>query len=414
MKALDQIEPRTDLSKVPGDANFHHIISQPGSYYLTRNLEVTLPNGIAVRATGVTLDLNGFEVRRTSGTGGRGIEIDGAAHRCTVKNGTVTGFERGVDAAPGIERARGGSYLEVVASNCSVVGFIAGESWLVERCQALENAGDGIFAFFGATVKNCIAFRNGGAGMVAGGTVTFIGSRSGENGGIGIVGNSYSSVVDCAAFANTGEGGISVAFGGTITNSSSHVNSGWGFSLTSGSTLLSSTARQNGNDGVRAEGDVKIIDSILTNNAQHGISAALGRTSINRCTVSSNGGSGSTGSGISGGIRMSVTDCKAIDNRANGISVAGDSVVTGNHASFNGRGALAAGILVTGAGSRIDGNHTRDNNGNGIKATTGDVIVRNTAGNNTPGPNFDPSTGVNFGAFQNPSTATNPMANVQF
>jgi hypothetical protein len=35
MKTLDQVEPRTDLATVAGDAAYHHIITAPGSYYLT-------------------------------------------------------------------------------------------------------------------------------------------------------------------------------------------------------------------------------------------------------------------------------------------------------------------------------------------------------------------------------------------
>ena len=412
MKALDQIEPRTDLSKVAGDADFHHVISQPGSYYLTRNLEVTLPHGIAVRASGVILDLNGFEIRRTSGAGGRGIEIDGTARRCTVKNGSVSGFERGVDANPGFDRARGGTYLDVVVSNCSVVGLLAGESWLVERCQALENGSTGILAFFDTTIKNCTAFRNGGDGMAAAGGVTFIGSRSSGNGGNGITGSGFSSVVDCAAFANTG-GGIAVSVGGTITNSTSYGNTAFGFFVGTGSAILSSTARQNGTHGVHAEVETRITDCTLTNNAVHGIFATFGRVSVVRSTASLNGGSGSVGSGISGGIRMDVKDCKAIENRLHGISVAGDSTVIGNHASLNGQGAAAAGIRTAGSGSRIDGNHVRDNIGTGILADPNDVVVRNTAGNNSAA-NYNPSSGTNFGFIQAPSGSNNPMANVQY
>ena len=317
MKTLDQVEARVpiDAAHLTGDENAQFIIGQPGSYYLTGNLEVTKVEGIRVAAAGVTIDLNGFEIRRTSGTGGRGIQINGLAHRCTVKNGSVTGFERGVDANPGIERARGGTYLDVVASNCSLFGLSAGEAWLLERCQALDNAGTGILALFDSTMKNCIAFGNGGPGMSAGGASSFIGCRSAQNGGVGIIGNAYSSVIDCAAFANRGEGGISVGFGSTITNSTAHANIGYGFSVGSGGTLQSSTARQNGTHGAIVEVETRILDCTLTNNVVHGVSAALGRVSIIRSTASLNGGNGSVGSGISGGIRMDVKDCKAIENR---------------------------------------------------------------------------------------------------
>src|SRR5205814_1122597 len=47
MKSLDQIEPRIDLLSAPAsavttsDSNYHYIITQPGSYYLTANIAVT-------------------------------------------------------------------------------------------------------------------------------------------------------------------------------------------------------------------------------------------------------------------------------------------------------------------------------------------------------------------------------------
>src|SRR3982751_6295714 len=82
MKKLDEIEPRTNLQATPApagvdtaNANYHFIINQPGSYYLSANLGVTKANGIQINVEGVTLDLNGFAISRASGTGGHGIEI---------------------------------------------------------------------------------------------------------------------------------------------------------------------------------------------------------------------------------------------------------------------------------------------------------------------------------------------------
>ena len=75
MKTLDQVEPRTPL--VAGssgvnttDVDYHFVISQPGSYYLTANLPVTKASGIRVTVAGVTLNLRGFQIHRASGSGG--------------------------------------------------------------------------------------------------------------------------------------------------------------------------------------------------------------------------------------------------------------------------------------------------------------------------------------------------------
>src|SRR5688500_7385714 len=56
-KTLQQVEPRTAITNGAAVT-----ISVPGSYYLTRNINVTAGNGITIAAGNVTLDLNGFTV----------------------------------------------------------------------------------------------------------------------------------------------------------------------------------------------------------------------------------------------------------------------------------------------------------------------------------------------------------------
>src|SRR3954470_4200181 len=65
MKTLDQVEPRTpiDATHTPGDADSLFKITQPGSYYLTANVTgVPAKHGVEIAASGVTLDLNGFDL----------------------------------------------------------------------------------------------------------------------------------------------------------------------------------------------------------------------------------------------------------------------------------------------------------------------------------------------------------------
>src|SRR5437762_1154008 len=71
MKTLDQVEARTpiDATHTPGDANNDFIINQRGSYYLTGNLAIIKATGIQINVSDVTVDLNGFEISRSSGSG---------------------------------------------------------------------------------------------------------------------------------------------------------------------------------------------------------------------------------------------------------------------------------------------------------------------------------------------------------
>src|SRR6266513_1403716 len=102
MKKLDEVEPRTNLQSTPApagvdtsNADYHFIINQPGSYYLSANIVVTKANGIQINAEGVTLDLNGFQISRNSASG-NGVEITLPSHHATVRNGTVKGFALGI------------------------------------------------------------------------------------------------------------------------------------------------------------------------------------------------------------------------------------------------------------------------------------------------------------------------------
>src|SRR5436190_16486373 len=101
MKTLDQIEPRTPISA------FGTTLTTPGSFYLTTNLVSgsSTGDGILVRASNVTIDLNGFSIISTTTAGGTdspaGIRIDGSLSTISnvrVCNGRITGFDRAVRA----------------------------------------------------------------------------------------------------------------------------------------------------------------------------------------------------------------------------------------------------------------------------------------------------------------------------
>src|SRR3954453_112353 len=174
MKTLDQVEPRTDLQRVvnplPTDATNHIIISSPGSYYLSANLAVTKTNGIHVTVAGVTIDLNGFKISRTAGSGGAGILIDETADGCTVRDGSLVGFDNGIQSTFGTRLPRGGAFLHLSASACTAAGtgLVAGENWEVVGCRAHGNAGAGISAAPGSVLRDCSAENNAGAGIDAG------------------------------------------------------------------------------------------------------------------------------------------------------------------------------------------------------------------------------------------------------
>ena len=73
------------------------IIDAPGNYVLRLNMTVipTGPVGIVITGNGVTLDLNGNEIRGPGGKRGTGIMIDGASG-VKVFNGQLANLAFGV------------------------------------------------------------------------------------------------------------------------------------------------------------------------------------------------------------------------------------------------------------------------------------------------------------------------------
>src|SRR4051812_32447786 len=210
MKKLDEVEPRTNLQATPApagvdttNANYHFIINQPGSYYLSANLAVTKTNGIQINAEGVTLDLNGFQISRVS-PAGSGIEISDTSPRTTVRNGTIKGFLLGI-----FDNAKTCAFRDLAVTGCTSHGILAGDGAVLESCRARNNGGAAaIGTGSGATLINCQASEN---------TAAF-----------GIRTNSSCVLTNCSAYSNTGNYGISVFSGSSLTNCSASFNTGTG------------------------------------------------------------------------------------------------------------------------------------------------------------------------------------------
>jgi parallel beta-helix repeat protein len=285
-----------DAKHTPGDAQYLLVIDQPGSYYLTGNLGVpaTKSNGIHVTAEGVTIDLNGFQLSRASGSGGDGIAVEPAAHGCTIKNGSVTGFASGVRAVTyGPGYAQGGALLQVSFTQCTSTGAFIGEGWRVDNCRAYKNSGTGFHAQSGSILTNCTATENGALGMA-------------------VAGNAI--VINCVSKENTGPGIRLLGSGSQILNSTFNSN-GVGTGVGAG-IEVSQIARRcrvqnntcNGNDkGITVASTENLIEgNHIRENSGFGIEVmvANGRNVIIRNEAGNNGGSYSA---IAAGNQMAPT-----------------------------------------------------------------------------------------------------------
>jgi hypothetical protein len=278
MKSLDQIEPRADLqgpSLPPGvttDANAHFIINQSGSYYLSRNVAVTKTNGIVINTAGVTIDLRGFEISRSSGSGGTGISLTpGASDRATVQNGSIKGFAHGITANSGNLPA-GGRFSDLVISACSVTGLDAGTAAVVDGCRFVGNTATNVClaAHQGSTITNCSAQKNPGTGPAIAGI--------------------EATVATCSAVDNGAAGFFAV--NSNVTHCTSSFNAGDGFRL-SQSRLTDCTGDFNNGEGIVADEECVIVGNTVLHNGWNGI-----LTTIKNNRIDGNHAIGNAGYGI--------------------------------------------------------------------------------------------------------------------
>lgn len=279
--AVEEIESRIDLATVPGNASYGHVISEPGSYYLGGNLEVSGYGGIYVASTNVVIDLNGFSVIGVSGALQYGIHIQAGKGLCSVANGTISGFGYGIYCPSTSPYVDGCRFDALVVSDCSSYAIAAGRYSRVSDCMASGNSGSGILAGDGSCLIACMANENSGNyGIHTGAGCLVKGCAANANEGTGassygIYAGGGSLVVDCQAKDNTNAGtpgtaetgiGICLENGSTVRDCTASGNRGDGIRLASDSVATANLCRRNGagqdrnGAGIHATGSDNRID----------------------------------------------------------------------------------------------------------------------------------------------------------
>ncbi len=330
-------EPRIAVSaaNTPGDADSLFRITQPGSYYLAGNIAGAAGrHGVEVAASGVTLDLNGFDLSGVPGSLDGVFVNVGSPANIVVMNGSV--------------RAWGGDGVDL-----QTAGAINSR---IERVRAGGNGGHGILVAASTAVDGCTAGGNtlSGINTQNGCVVSRCAARGNTTQGI-LVGNS-STVSECVAELNTGIG-ISTGGGVAIVGCTAQSNSSNGFSLGAGATATGCAARLNVGDGIFVDFGSAVIGCSVTSNGGHGIQAASNSL---------------------------VSECTARANTNDGIRLVSGCIARGNACAVNGNGtADGAGIHVVGSDCLIEGNNcvTADR---GIDVdAAGNTIIRNACAGNT-------------------------------
>jgi hypothetical protein len=372
MKTLTQIEPRrpVDLTNTPGTVTHLFVISEPGSYYLTREtLALNGQSGILINvdsAAGVTLDLNGFSVRGSgpdSGIAFTGISCPFPATPVTIHGGRVIGW-----GGDGIAITGPGVVQEVVVANCGRSGIVIGGGStsfedegrlsVVRSCQVRNVRGFGITAPTGRVLESSVVqvrptFDSAAGGILAGevercsvSNVVAAASTSGVTFGI-----SANNVAQCEV-RNVASGGQSVhIFAAKVTDS-------------------------------RVGRDVTALVSSLPD---RGIEAK----DVQRCTV--DGLRGNTSGDVVGILAAHVRDCAvqrvansgsgaATGIAASGLALAGNSFSETKvlHAEGNTVSGIGGrGVSGGGGTARIVGNLIRGCSGDAIGEVVGGVVANN-------------------------------------
>ncbi len=155
-------EPGTPISSIP------FTISQPGRYYLTRNLTgVGGQSGVTIASNGVTLDLNGFTLQGVP-SAANGVLVSGARNGVRIENGTVRGWFNGIDATnAALSSISGVSVIgNGIASNDGSFGILLGAYSSIDNCHVSGNTATGIYAD-SITIRDCVITQNGNDGVRA-------------------------------------------------------------------------------------------------------------------------------------------------------------------------------------------------------------------------------------------------------
>lgn len=349
MKTLAEVEPRTaiNLTNTPGDADATpsvYKITQPGSYYLTGNITgVAGKRAIEVVASGVTIDLNGFEVSGVTGSlAGIATTVNGLRD-VSVRNGSV--------------RNCGGAGIDFATNNVN--------NAIIADIRASGNGAGGILAGPRANVSDCGAYMNTGMGITVSADSTLSACKAVGNSQDGISGSSNCSVTNCTA-NSSGNAGISFS-GSSITNCVASANTG---------------------NGINNNGGGVVHACVASDNDGHGINASA--ATISNCTVRVNTRSGII---VSDSCIVLNNACSAnglLNGDGAGIFVTGsDNRLEGNNCFFADRG-----IDIDGIGNIIIRNSCSGNTTNwtiGAGNVVGPILDRTAPGSAAINGNSGPS-----------------------
>lgn len=398
-KTLDEVEPRVPLTQenAPGDADSVFVISEPGAYYLTDDVDAGAGfEGVEIASDKVTLDLNGFTIEGDAGSRS-GVAAAGVRFNIVVRNGAIRGFDEsgvrlGDDFACVVE--------DLIVSDCGDTGISVGNVSRVRDCTSRDNGSAGVTAESRCVISRVVSEGNGSSGVSLGGRNVVRDCVSSNNAGSGFFGDilnrfessiaennansgfrasTSSAAINCATRDN-GDDGYAFGDNATLSNSSSRFDNGDGFDINTDSTLVNCVstgaesnayllqdnmvlencvARAAGADGFSGDNRVTLRSCVSEENAGYGVFLGGMATLVDVTSrgnivgnalvsddasvsnsmfkgLSSNGAPDpGTGRGLETGLRARITNCTASFNGDDGFALGSGSKLEGSIASRN-------------------------------------------------------------------------------
>lgn len=345
MKTLNQIEGRTVIDPSAPGFTTPYNITQPGSYYLSGNINISNNTGaIVIAAKNVTLDLNGFGLISTSASHDQtAIQINGVSGSIAnvlIRNGHISGgvtFSGGTYSGPGFADAIAISgsptnvrVLEVAVYRCAGNGINVGEVFLYANSNSL--------------VERCSVTTVGGIGVIASKVVSVSVSEAGLNGiSADLVDDSYgASVISVPGISATtvrNSYGISVSGSGI---GAAVVDNSYGKS-TSGKGIASITASNSYGVGVSGVDSETVTNCLGEGTTGPGIQAQV-----------ANNSEGTSNSGTGLRADLVATNCRGVSSSGIGL----DAAVTANSCFGSTASSSAVGLKAGGAANVSGGQNS--------------------------------------------------------
>ena len=197
-------EPRIPVQSLPGSATAVHVITEPGSYYLTGNIQGEAgKDGILIASGNVSIDLCGFALIGVPGSGA-GVRIPGfsTANNVAVRNGNASGWG---ESAVDVRGSRSSLVEALVIRECGPGAIWATGCASITRCIVWNNNGTGIqVQGDGSNIMDCVV-RDTGNGIVVDGGRAHVSRNSVCFAALGVAASSNTQVID-NQFSNCGFG----------------------------------------------------------------------------------------------------------------------------------------------------------------------------------------------------------------